>query len=204
MRKLIGLLLAVLFAGALAACEQQPTTPAMEAKASHDGGPKGTIARHTWGNDHLWMFTAPTTVMGEVTNPAGITVFGSPSNEASHRPFYMIGPDAGDDGVQTTAHGSGPHDHVLPVPPKNKGDFSAMWHFKVVLPAPGGDVASSGALPVGPNTTIPMAHAADTDGDGDLEQLTSAQKVEDAAALGNVTIAPTPVVFVCPVRDIEG
>ena len=163
----------------------------------------------TWGNDHLWEFSAPKLFsenFAGVFNPAGQPVFGSPSDEASHAPFYVIGPGAGGDGAQSEAFNIGPHDHVIAVLPKNQGTFNANWHIQVVTTPEDSedtDFATSGSGEQG-FFGVPLVHAADTDGDGTLEDLTSVEKVHAAREEGNVTIVPTPTVFVCPVRDIEG
>lgn len=213
-----------LFAGtALVACRQlpeQPTQPEQQssadqqAAASHSPNAAsrshGAFIRPAWGNDHLWEFISPKPFI----NPAGKLVFGSPSNDASHKPFYVIGDPAGDDGAQAVAF-FGPHDHVFAVPPGNKGTFNANWHINEVTPADGvdpSDVAyvereqvydadqDGNPLP----DMVKLVYAADIDDDGDLEDLTSLTKVEMAIAAGLVEIIPTPEVFICPVRDIEG
>lgn len=199
MRKLLTVLLAALFAGAtLVACDRLPQQPAdtqgPEARTSQEAVPPGMMAEEVWGNDHLWRQLVPKTVAARLENSEGVMPFGSPADPASYVPVYLIGPEAGDDGAQA-AHGIGPHDHVRPVPPGNGGSFSASCNLRAAFAAPGGDVSSSGPG---------LAHAADTDGDGSLEELTSAQKVKDAAALGNVVIQLSPITFTCPVRDIEG
>lgn len=211
-RRIFALALPV-FAGALLlGCEetpQQPTQPDQqqtlenqEVAANHGGGSKGsrhgTFTRPAWGNGHLWEFKSPKQWGDDLldpNNPSGKRVFGSPSNENAHSPFYIIGPDAGDDGVQSEAF-LGPHDHVFPVPEDDPVTFNPNWHIHLVFPAPGGNVATSG--PLG------LAHAADTDGNGTLEQLTSYQAVLDAEDEGNVILLSTPEVFVCPVHDIPG
>lgn len=206
MRKLLSLGVAAFFAVALGACDENPTQVEQQTKDylqvaadnSSMGVRQGTFTRPAWGNDHLWEFKSPKQWGDDLldpTNPAGKLVFGSPANASAHSPFYIIGPDAGDDGVQSSAF-IGDHDHVFPVPKGDATTFNANWHIFLVLPGPGGDVATSG--PLG------LAHAADTDGDGTLEQLTSYQAVLDAEDEGNVTLLSTPEVFVCPVRDIEG
>lgn len=199
MRKLLSLSLAVLLAGAVGACEEQPMEPELTASASQ-GARQGTFTRPAWGDGHLWEFKSPKQWGDDLldpTNPAGKLVFGSPSDPSSHSPFFIIGPDAGDDGTQSEAF-IGAHDHVMPVPKGDAKTFNANWHIHLVLPASGGDVASSGPVLGG------LAHAADTDGDGDLEQLTSWKDVVAARKEGNVIVLETEEVFVCPVRDIEG
>lgn len=198
MRKLLSFALAALFGGtALVACDQLPNQPAdtQEVQASQQGARAGMHAERVWGNDHLWRFYVPQTVLARLKNSSGVSAFSSPADPASHSSLYLIGPDAGDDGPQAK-HGIGPHDHVRPVPPGNDGHFSATCNLQSVVPSPHGDVAASEGL----------AHAADTDGDGSLEELTSAEKVRGAASLGNVMIfgPPTPITFTCPVEDIEG
>lgn len=215
MRRLLTFVTALFVAATLTACDGLPMqtdrqtraaqleTPELSASHGHgteqsQGSRHGTFTRPAWGDGHLWEFKSPKQWGDDLldpTNPNGQLVFGSPANERAHSPFYIIGPDAGDDGVQSSAF-LGDHDHVFPVPKGDAVTFNANWHIHVVLPAPGGDVATSG--PLG------LAHAADTDGDGTLEQLTSYQRVLDAEDEGNVLLVSTPEVFVCPVRDIAG
>lgn len=203
MRKLLNLSLAVLFAGAalLVACDRLPNEPTetqeLEGQASQEGTPAGMLAERAWGNDHLWRFFIPQTVVARLNNSDGVMPFGSPADDGSDKPLYIIGPEAGNDGPQAD-HGSGPHDHVIPVPPKNNGTFTAVCNIRGVFPSPSSDadVAASGS--------VPFAHAADTDGDGDVEDLTSADKVQKAESRGHVIIRSSPLVFTCPVKDIEG
>lgn len=199
MRRLLSVSLAVLVAGAaFLACDRLPQQPTdrdgSEARSSHEAAPAGMHAERVWGNDHLWRFFIPQTVTARLENSNGVMPFGSPANTESYSPLYLIGPEAGDDGTQAN-HGIGPHDHVTSVPPENDGNFTAVCNLQAVFASQGGDAASSGPG---------LAHAADTDGDGDLEQLTSAEKVRLAEGLGNVVIKQSPFTFTCPVEDIEG
>lgn len=204
MRKLLPLSVVALFAVTLGACEEAPTQmDGLDVSASRSAHAseraEGTFIVPTWGNDVLWDLMSPKLFGTDITNPAGQVVFGSPSDEASHEPFYIIGPDAGNDGAQSTEFGLGPHDHTVSVPPGNRGTFNANWHIHVVFPAEGGDVASSGSFPTAAGR-VELAHAADVDGDSDLEDLTSSEKVQEAETRGHVNVVPTATVFVCPVR----
>lgn len=71
------------------------------------------------------------------------------------------------------------HDHVIPLPPNNRGGFNAVWEvFKVVgLP----DAVSAGAVLVRPTG---LAYEADL-GDG-LVPLTSVPKIQLAVQDGLV------------------
>lgn len=212
MRKL--LTVALVAGTALVACDRLPQQPAdtqeMEVRASQGAEKGGMQVEHAWGNDHLWRFLIPKTVDARLINSEGVMAFGHPSNEASLTPYYQIGPAAGDDGPQHyhPDHGHA-HDHVIHIPRANKGSFTANCNLRGVFTLEDGEeldgVATSGPsfdLPkVG---TVHQVHAADIDGDGDLEDLTSVEKVKKAADLEPVIILKSSVVFTCPVKDIEG
>lgn len=215
MRKLTSLVVAALLAVAMAACDEQPTeltqdtqpTPNSGVKASQGTSPgsSGMTAETTWGNNHLWRFLIPKSVQARLTNSEGIMVFGHPSEENSTKPMYQIGPGAGDDGAQ--ADHPTPHDHVTTVPRNNKESYTAICNYKVVFPTSGAeegvDVATSGD-PIAPVGGLLQAHAADIDGDGTPEDLTSVEKVRAAEARGHVFILSTPLQFTCPLKDVEG
>lgn len=161
----------------------------------------------TWGNDELWEMLAP------VNSRSGN------SNHKAHRPIYIIANVTSD--PHSLRHPPPPaplmigaHDHVIPVPPKNKGTFTAIWHVFMVVPsltaAPGVNVTIGFVDTfMGP---MPFLTQADLDADGILEPeelLTSADKIEQAADLGLADIVDPAVfigeeiVFVCPVRPIR-
>lgn len=229
MRNLVSLFAVTLLAlSGVVGCDRFPEAPdsqkadALEvsARASSSSNAAdrsdGMFIRPGWGNDHLWEFFSPKPFI----NPAGNLVFGSEADSRSARPFYVIGSDAGDDGAQSLAF-FGAHDHVFPVPPKNKGTFNANWHVKVVIPGPEGTVGTN--VLVNEDLTIrnafiethdmlgdPLPETADVvyavkyDGDTSFTDLTSFAKVQKALDQGLVSLIRSPEIFVCPVRDIEG
>ena len=212
MRKLASLIVVALLAVPMAACEDQPTelsqdtqlTPNQGVKSSHGASPGGMIASHTWGNDHLWRFLIPKSVLARLANSEGTMVFEHPSDEASLKPIYEIGPDAGGQETPHSLHPPSPHDHVMPVPPDNEGSFTANCRLKAVFANP---EAEAEAVEVSGNefpNGLHLAHAADIDDDGMREDLTSAEKVQMAAEQELVTIFSSPLTFTCPVKDIEG
>lgn len=136
-----------------------------------------------WGNDKEYILLVPK----EPVPAAG------PSQEE----LYVIG--AVDvNKPQAPGHGNliGPHDHVIPLPPHNGGEFSAIWHVVLILPGPNANVNNIRTRHVNP-PGIDLVYAADL-GSG-IVDLTSVQKLEKAGQLGLVTEVPIPVVFVCPV-----
>lgn len=136
-----------------------------------------------WGNDKEYIMLVP-----KAPVPAA-----GPSQEE----LYVIG--AVDiNKPQAPGHGNliGPHDHVLPLPPHNGGEFSAIWQVVLILPGPNANANNIRTRHVNP-PGIDLVYAADL-GSG-IVYLTSVEKLEKAGQLGLVREVPIPVVFVCPV-----
>ena len=139
-------------------------------------------ARHenerTWGDDKEWVMSA---------SKAPLPQFGY------FKPLYVIAPiDPAN--PQVAGHdGLGAHDHVAPVP---LGGQTAG--LSVVFLVPG---HNAGPMNIGtryvcaPNGRIELLYAADLDGDGDLENLTSADKVDDAIDRGLAKAAELDFAF---------
>lgn len=126
-------------------------------------------ARHenerTWGDDREWVMSA---------SKAPLPQFGY------FKPLYVIAPiDPAN--PQVEGHdGLGAHDHVAPIRFGTAG-------LSVVFLIPG---PRAGPMNVGtrfvcaPNGRVELLYAADLDGDGDVENLTSADKVDEAIDRG--------------------
>lgn len=222
MRRTLTFCLTLLFAIPLAACDEGPTqvdretmvdgqaasasqgaTNAAEGTPPNSRGTPPVINNETWGNEHLWEFSAP---------PNDVLDTG----EASHAPFYVIGAVDPNDAHQPGPVFFGAHDHTIPVPPQNRGTYSAMWHIHLVEPADGA-VAAGDVLVRDPgacsilcvaNPPSQLVYAADLNDNGQIdlpgEYLDSDAEVEQAADMGLVDLRDTGIVFKCPVRDIEG
>jgi hypothetical protein len=160
------------------------TTTASMARAS--GGP--VPSELVWGNDELYRILEPKLPL--------------PAASASQEPFYIIGT------VGTTQSSYGPFDHVIPVPARNGGDFSAVWHAYWVEAGPNATPANvavrSATTPFGltAGQSANFVYAADLSGTGTLVLLTSEEKVEEAIALGLATPVDTGIVFTCPVVPV--
>ena len=152
------------------------------------------VTERVWGSGEEWemIFQHP--------------IFDLPANEKAQRPFYIIAAiDA--DNPQSPGHDPiiGDHDHVVSVPPGNRGSFSAVWRVWAVLPGPNADpgvnVALRNVSP--PDPSLPLLYSADVDGDGNLEELTSAALVEAAIAQGLAVLADTEIVLAGPIRQTK-
>lgn len=139
-----------------------------------------------WGNDQVYVMMIP-----KIPVPAA-----GPAQEELYviAPVYLNNP-------QSPGHGTiiGPHDHVIPIPPHNGGEFSAIWHAVLILPGPNATSTNVLVRTVNP-PNIELVYAADL-GTG-LVNLTSVEKIEQAVKLGLVTEVPIPVVFVCPIVKV--
>ena len=136
-----------------------------------------------WGNGQLYTMLIPK----EPVPAAG------PSQEE----LYVIGAvDASH--PQSSGHlpAIGPHDHVIPIPPHNGGEFSAVWQVVLIVRGPNANVNNIKTRHVDP-PGIDLVYAADL-GSG-IVSLTSTEKLERAKQLGLITEVPIPVVFICPV-----
>ncbi|HEV8595200.1 MAG TPA: hypothetical protein VGR51_06690 [Thermoplasmata archaeon] len=124
------------------------------------------------------------------------------------QPFYMIAPIDGANPQSRGRLGIGPHDNVMNVPPHIHG--TGIGPCKVLLVVPGANGIAGVNIDVlpDPDLGIPFVRAADTDGDGVLEPLTSVAVVERANAEGLVSLfepqpGGAPIVFMCPVRPLH-
>lgn len=205
MRKLLLLAVTVLFAGTLGACRDQPTQ-LDQSEASSDAAPRsqGTFTRPTWANGHLWEFQRNQPVVNQGN---GNFVFLTPSQDIAQRPFYVIGWKAGNDGKQSTLFfGGNGHDHVTTAP-GDKDRFKATVQLYVVTPgqnATDANVASTPAINFFTGLEIELAYAADVDGDGNLEDFTDVETVEQAAKMGLVKRGTTFEETVLTMHDIDG
>lgn len=123
-----------------------------------------------WGNDKLWDMLFPHAP--------------SPANDHSLEPIYMVYPNDPSH-PQSEGHpglGIGRHDHVIPVPPHNKGSFSGTWNIVVVLKPEYKDAAA-------PFTMNELAGP-----------FKSAEEVQDAVNSGNAFLHDIGFNLVCPVR----
>lgn len=174
MRKLLSFSLAVLFVGTLGACQDQPTSLEQKVKATHQAPDVANAIAHlrTWGNTvDTWEFLVP--------QPT------SPANQNSTSPLWVIAPVDDPDSPHSTLF-FGPHDHVVPVPPKNGGTFSAMWHVHLVIDDEGN-----------------LVNSADIDSDGTEELLTSHARIRKAVKMELVNSLPLEgVFFPCPVQEL--
>jgi hypothetical protein len=134
------------------------------------------VNERTWGDDREWVLSA---------SKESLPQFGY------FKPLYVIAPiDPAN--PQAVGHdGLGGHDHVAPVRMGTAG-------LSVVFRIPG---PKAGPMNVGtrfvcaPNGRIELLYAADLDRDGDLENLTSVDKVEEAIARGLATPAELDFAF---------
>jgi hypothetical protein len=160
------------------------TTTAPMARASGAPVPSELV----WGNDELYRILEPKLPV--------------PAASASQEPFYIIGT------VGVTQSSYGPFDHVIPIPARNGGEFSAIWHAYWVEAGPNATPANvavrSAMTPFGPTAgqSADFVYAADLSGTGTLVPLTSEEKVEEAIALGLARPVDTGIVFTCPVVPV--
>lgn len=134
---------------------------------------------------------------------------GAPSTiRARWQPFYLIAAiDAAT--PQSRGHwGFGPHDHVMNVPPHTHGTGIGPCRALLVVPGPNGVAGANIDVIPDPDLGIPFVRAADVDGDGILELLTSIATTEAAGTLGLVSFfepqpGGSPIVFRCPVRPLH-
>ena len=139
-----------------------------------------------WGNDQQYTMLVP-----KIPVPAA---------DKSQEELYVIG--AVDvNSPQSPGHGNeiGPHDHVIPIPPHNHGEYSAIWHVVLITPGPKATASNIRTRHVTPPLPggIDLVYAADL-GSG-IVNLTSVEKLEKAGQLELITEVPIPVVFVCPI-----
>jgi len=166
-----------------------------------------------WGNGVLWTINVP---------PAK---FFNPANDLAHEEFFEAAPQVPGMGFPaspqssacdhltiatvTPSSGSCSHDHIIPVPPGNVGDFRAVWHVFLVLCSTGSSATGrnacvpqtvTGTTFFGTVATFKLAGAV-TIG-GTLVPLTSVSAIEAAETAGLVTTFDTTIVFICPITPL--
>ncbi len=155
-------------------------------------GPK-TVAERVWGNGTEWQVLTP----GQ----------SSPPPKEKMEPLYVIAPIDATNPQSLGRWGFGPHDSVMNVRPRLGPDATGACSMVVVVPGPDGVAGVNIDVVPDGNTGAPLVRAADVNGDGVMEPLTSAATVEAAAAAGLVALfQPQPggaaITFVCPVRPV--
>lgn len=121
------------------------------------------------------------------------------------RPFYVIAPIDRGDPQSLGRWGFGPHDNVMPVPPYRHGVGVGTCVLHIVVPGPSGVPGQNIDVVDDPNLGVPLVRAADVNGDGTMEPLTSVAVVDAAVAAGLAgSFEPepggAPIAFVCPVH----
>jgi len=162
------------------------------ATAPAEGAPPGSIV-HVWGDGAEWQVR-----IGDLA-----TV------QNRWQPFYVIAPIVTGSPQSFGMWGFGPHDHVMHVPPHVRGTGIGTCKVLLVVQGPTGVPGQTVDVVPDPDFGIPFVRAADLDGDGTMEPLTSAASVEAAAASGLVSLfepqpGGAPIAFQCPVRPLRG
>ncbi len=152
-----------------------------------------TQAERVWGDGTEWQLLMP----GQ----------SSPPPKEKSQPFYVIGAVDAANPQSPGRWGFGPHDSVMGVRPRLGTDSTGACAMVVVVPGPNGVPGANIDVVADANTGAPLVRAADVDGDGTLEPLTSASTVDAAAHAGLVALfQPQPggaaVTFTCPVRHM--
>ena len=148
-------------------------------------------AERVWGNGEEWQVLMP----GR----------SSPPSKEKTQPFYVIAPIDSANPQSSGRWGFGPHDSVMNVRPRLGVGATGACSMVVVVPGPSGIPGVNIDVVADANTGAPLVRAADLNGDGVLEPLTSTAAVETAANAGLVALfQPAPggaaVTFICPVR----
>ncbi|MFQ6012987.1 MAG: hypothetical protein ACE5LS_05030 [Thermoplasmata archaeon] len=145
----------------------------------------------TWGDHDEWELLAPKFPVKAV--------------HASHAPLYVIGAVTAAT-PQSMGHDSdiGPHDHVVAVPPRNRGSYSAIWHVFVVVLGPGAIPGVNVNFRLVDTFLGPAPLVFEADLGAGLHPLKTAGEVESAEGLGLVTFVDIGIVFVCPIRPMKG
>jgi hypothetical protein len=163
---------------------------AIHANANMSSSP--WAAEKMWGDGTLWQMMAP---LGQGSNiPA--------------EPLYIVAPQtstpqapADNDHLPGVAH-----DHVISVPPGNRGAYNANWNVYVVLCTP--DAIMAGTCvpdwetfpgPSGPGTgpTLPLAQSING------QSITSDSVILSGIGSGEVVLHDTGINFVCVVQQIK-
>lgn len=136
----------------------------------------------------------------------GVMIVRDTTIHGRSQPFYLIAAIDGSNPQSRGMWGFGPHDHVIGSPREG-----ATGACKVVLVVPGliGVPGVNVDVVPDPDLGIPFVRAADADGDGALEPLTSTTFVEGGVAAGLLALfepqpGGVPIVFTCPVRPLQG
>jgi len=150
-------------------------------------------AERVWGNGAEWQVLMP----GQ----------SSPPPKEKVQPFYVIAPIDPANPQSQGRWGFGPHDQVMNVRPRLGVGATGACAMVVVVPGPDGIPGVNIDVVADANTGAPLVRAADVNGDGVMEPLTSAATVETAAQAGLIALfAPAPggsaVTFICPVRHM--
>jgi len=148
-------------------------------------------AERVWGNGAEWQVLMP----GK----------SSPPPKEKTQPFYVIGAIDPANAQSQGRWGFGPHDSVMNVRPRLGEGATGACSMVVVVPGPSGIPGVNIDVVADANTGAPLVRAADVNGDGVMEPLTSVTLVQAAADAGLVSVfQPLPggaaVTFVCPVR----
>jgi hypothetical protein len=167
-------------------------TVLLASSAIHVNAASPWTAEQMWGNGVLWQMKAPP---GQgSSNPA--------------EPLYIVAPQTSTPQAPAdNNHLPGvAHDHVISVPPQNKGSYNANWEVYLVLCTPTG--IESGACvpdyetfpgPNGPGTgpTLPLAQTVNG------QMITSDSVILAGANSGAIKIVDTGIHFICTVQQIK-
>lgn len=172
--------------------EELPSKSGQGISANHELAPSGPVPNEiTWGNGELWELLAPHEITGvgemDLSPPSSPE---TPAAHPSHRPLYVVATHPTDEhSPQSSGHGggAGEHDHVVPVPPQNRGSYTAEWHVWLVL--------DTSELPPEPDPTL---------SDDLYGPATSVEEVEQAIEDGDAVLVDTEFVFTCPIRPHDG
>lgn len=148
-----------------------------------------------WGEGTVW----------EVLMPGGSATL----KGKTAKPFYLIAPIDAAQPQSLGRWGFGPHDQVTAVPPYRHGTGGGACVVSLVVPGPAGVPGVNVDVVRDPELGTPFVRAADLDGDGTLEPLTSVAAVDSAASSGVVSLftpkpGGEPIAFRCPVRPLRG
>ena len=150
-------------------------------------------AERVWGDGAEWQVLMP----GQ----------SSPPPKEKTQPFYVVAPIHPANPQSAGRWGFGPHDGVMNVRPRLGAGATGACAMVVVVPGPNGIPGVNIDVVADANTGAPLVRAADVNGDGVMEPLTSATLVQAAAQAGLVALfQPQPggfaVTFICPVRHM--
>jgi hypothetical protein len=150
-------------------------------------------AERVWGNGTEWQVL----MLESTGSPKGTT-----------QPFYVIAPIDEASPQSAGRWGFGPHDSVMGVPPHRQGAGTGPCRVLIVVPGGNGIPGVNIEAVPDSNLGVPIVRAADLDGDGILEPLTSTSAVEAAVSLGLVAAfepqpGGAPITFTCPVHPLH-